>query len=122
MTIQIATTLEQSKRLLEAGVPGESADLWWRIYRPMTMTNKFAYIPAGPEESALSFSPCNNTILPGLRNVPAWSMARLWGIVRENMLTLEYDTADTPSKVIESLVYMICRLSRQGRLKIPDTH
>lgn len=67
---QIATTIEQSKRLLKAGIAQESADMEWveiEVWNSgeKRMVNKWV----------LGASPCSLFDHP--KYVPAWSLSRL---------------------------------------------
>lgn len=62
---QIATTIEQSKRLLAAGLDPGSADMSWHKYK----TSKWDLWVGWSDRE-----------LPDLQVVPAWSLSRLWDI------------------------------------------
>ena len=61
---QIATTIEQSKRLIEAGLDPESCDMWWTIRRPLKYDGwKLVYNgePCVPLQSLTMPSTLSNT-------------------------------------------------------------
>lgn len=100
----IATSREQSKRLLAAGVPGP--DCVW---------------------DCVAFEPCDpcavwecHVIQPWMdtKNLnPAWSMSRLWDILyKANIDYFEFSTEDSPEQVMESLVNAVIRLYKHDRV------
>lgn len=97
---QIATTIEQSKRLMEAGLDPRSADMMWAV--PETFDSGFD-------------GDCENTPDPPASlklqrygrycDTPAWSLSRLIDIHRN----FDYGPMDDGSAaVIDCLVRAIC--------------
>ena len=66
---QIATTIEQSKRLLGAGLDPESADMRWEQFPGLVP--RLCYQP-----DVLPL------IIPNV--IPAWSLSRLWDICNDS--------------------------------------
>lgn len=90
--IQIATSIEQSKRLLDAGVPIESADMYWH--------NGFDY-PISKKRTSLTL----NQLLPDFP--PAWSLSALWQMVYNLDKTYEFPTELSADELIATLVRTI---------------
>lgn len=67
---QIATTIEQSKRLLDAGLDPKSADMYWG-HVDFGGSMQIVVLPANPHLDI------NSTISP------AWSLSKLWDICNE---------------------------------------
>lgn len=80
---QIATTIEQSKRLLAAGIDPESCDMWWTIRRPLKYDGwKLVY--NGEPYVYLSTYKEEPVALAEFEIVPAWSLSRLWDICNDS--------------------------------------
>lgn len=79
---QIATTIEQSKRLLAAGIDPKSADM---CYIEEIITNGIGCIPY---KRTWSEYPCVDTHEesegPEMVSLPAWSLSRLWDICNDS--------------------------------------
>lgn len=82
----LATTIDQSKRLLAAGVDRKSADMRW------------ASAPFG-WHLELGYHPSNAN--------PAWSLSALWDLFYSMDKTHEFDTDMTSEELIEMLVRII---------------
>ena len=92
---QIATTIEQSKRLLAAGIDPKSADMYWGNV-DFGGCFQITLLPANPHLDI------NSTISP------AWSLSRLWDILSGTILGGWFSLgSDTSEDVIEKLVVMI---------------
>lgn len=90
---QIATTIEQSKRLLEAGIDPGSADMSWHKYK----TSKWDLWVGWSDRE-----------LQDLQVVPAWSLASLWDAFGLDILGGWFSVGSSTSEdVIEDLVRMI---------------
>lgn len=90
---QIATTIEQSKRLLATGLDPGSADMSWHKYK----TSKWDLWVGWSDRE-----------LPDFQSVRAWSLARLWDILSGTTLGGWFSLgSDTSEDVIEKLVVMI---------------
>ena len=102
---QIATTIEQSKRLMEAGVNKESADMMW-TNRVETCDDwgHFVTVEEETEHLEIAFS---YFILNGVAR-PAWSLSALWQMVHELDKTYEFPTTLSSDDLIELLVKTIC--------------
>lgn len=98
---QIATSIEQSTRLLEAGVPKESADMRWEQF-------------AGCIPHLCYQQDLMPLIAP--RTTPAWSLSALWDLLSESNITLEYATNRSSEALIESIVTAVERFAKQGRM------
>ena len=109
---QIATSIEQSKRLLDAGVRPSSADMCYKtldvedsesdnelvfdfITRPYSEYLKYA----GP--LGLSY-----------RAIPAWSLSSLWQMTHELDKTYEFPTTLSANELIDTLVSTIILRSK----------
>lgn len=92
MNTNIATSIEQSKRLLEAGVPKESADMRWEQFAGCIP--RLCY-QQGPIP----------LIAPKI--TPAWSLSALWQRVHELDKTYEFPTTLSADELIENLVKTI---------------
>ena len=94
--MKIATSIQQSKRLLEAGISPETADITWLYKYPI----------GGKPHWALAVG---HYLLYGELNekdtVPAWSLGALWELCKEKGYSLEFNTKeDTPEGMIEHMV------------------
>ena len=100
---QIATTIEQSKRLIAAGLDPESADMMWVV--PETFDSGFD----GEDEN----TPDPQASLKLQRHgrycdTPAWSLSALWQMVYElDNTTYEFPTELSADELIETLVRTI---------------
>lgn len=95
---QIATSIEQSKRLLDAGLDPESADMSWvTIDTPWREESK--------TENVLTI----DNPVPH-RSTPAWSLSRLWDAFGLDVLGGWFSVGSSTSEdVIEELVRMVER-------------
>lgn len=92
---QIATTIEQSKRLLAAGIDPKSADMYWG-HVDFGGSMQIVELPANPHLDI------NSTISH------AWSLSRLWDLLSGTVLGGWFSLgSDTSADVIEKLVVMI---------------
>ena len=105
---QIATTIEQSKRLLDAGLEPESADMCYANvefnpnYRPDIRL------------SVIPYAQCVETYktvgLIAEEIVPAWSLSRLWDAFGLDVFGGWFSVGSSTSEdVIEELVRMVER-------------
>lgn len=101
---QIATTIEQSKRLLGAGLDPGSADMSWVIVdTPWRKNTKTANV--------LSIgNPVSH------RCTPAWSLSRLWELNSKSYYRLSCPSIKSPEEIIEALVSFICSPDYSPRL------
>ena len=90
---QIATSIEQSKRLMEARVPIESADMYWH--------EGFDY-PMSKKKTSLTW----NQLFPDFP--PAWSLSALWQRIHELDKTYEFPSSLSADELIETLTSTIC--------------
>lgn len=88
---QIATTKEQSGRLLTAGVPSDSADMQYN---------------AVPTRNGPSIELFVGEVTPN--GWPAWSLSALWSIIYNLDKTYEFQTELSAEELIETLVTTIC--------------
>ena len=103
---QIATTIEQSKRLLAAGLDPESADMWWTIVQPRKQDG-WKLVPDGQPYSMLNLYKKEHLGLAGYEDIPAWSLSRLWDMLGLNVLGGWFSVGSSTSEdVIEELVRM----------------
>lgn len=128
---QIATTIEQSKRLIEAGLDPKSADMSYFGHGSTVSRDEDEYdlglIPYGPhvdklqrhvdndradlrnyglgEEKEIEIELIEDMIA---RTIPAWSLSRLWDICNDSGTIGWFSLAsDTSEDVIEELICMI---------------
>lgn len=101
----IATTIEQSKRLLAAGIDPMSCDMLWT--NEVEEDKGFGIIVTRQEEEYhLEFGqPFFD--FPDDPSIPAWSMACLWNIMKDAGLVYEYDTTLSAEEVIRLMVLVI---------------
>ena len=108
---QIATTIEQSKRLLAAGLDPASADM---CYIEEIITNGIGCIPY---KRTWSEYPCVNTREeyegPEPVSLPAWSLSRLWDIMR-GLLIIPWPKSS--AELITLLVAEISNRANDGTL------
>ena len=98
---QIATTIEQSRRLLEAGIAYTSCDMEWINVDVWDSEEKKMV-----GKWFLNSNPCLTIRHP--KYVPAWSLSRLWDILSGTILGGWFSLgSDTSEDVIEKLVVMI---------------
>lgn len=98
MKTQIATTIEQSKRLLEAGLDPGSADMMWVV--PETLDS-------GDDDGENTQDPPASLKLQRYGrycDTPAWSLSRLIDISRS------YRADCNSEELIESLVKYLCAI------------
>lgn len=92
---QIATTIEQSKCLLAAGIDPESADMYWG-HVDFGGCFQITLLPANPHLDI------NSTISP------AWSLSRLWDLLSGTILGGWFSVGSSKSEdIIEELVRMM---------------
>ena len=113
---QIATTIEQSKRLLASGIDPESADMYYKNNLPWTDKEPrySAVLSDGSPAEALEWYNKGYTAggkepLPLLHFCfPAWSLSRLWDICNDSGTIGWFSLAsDASEDVIEDLVRML---------------
>lgn len=100
---QIATTIEQSKRLLDAGLDPGSADMMWRN---VALTYDFGHAMevATAEPILYAFNAKSED------SIPAWSLSRLWDAFGLDVLGGWFSVGSSTSEdVIEELVRMVER-------------
>lgn len=113
---QIATSIEQSKRLLDAGLDPESADMYYKNNLPWTDKEpKYsAVLSAGSPTEALEwynkgYTASGKEPLPLLHFCfPAWSLSRLWDAFGLDVLGGWFSLGSYRSEdVIEELVSIL---------------
>ena len=102
---QIGTTIEQSKRLINAGVKQDTADMMWIL-------NRLVFSAKGTTHEWQ----LNTIQLTACETEPAWSLSALWDLLSESNITLEYATYMSSDALIESLVTAIERFAKRGRI------
>jgi len=88
---QIATTIEQSKRLLGAGLDPKSADMYWG-HVDFGGCFQITLLPANPHLDI------NSTISP------AWSLSRLIDLIADNGIPMNYGPMTDSTAVLEHAV------------------
>lgn len=98
---QIATTIEQSKRLLDAGLDPGSADMRWEQFPGLVP--RLCYQP---------------DVMPLIapKVIPAWSLSRLWELNSKSYYRLSCPSIKSPEEIIEALVSFICSPDYSPRL------
>lgn len=91
---QIATSIEQSRRLMEAGVPKKSADMMWEQHDDCP-----PYLTIPPRTTL------GRSI--GAHAICAWSLSALWQMVHELDKTYEFPSRLSADTLIENLVKTI---------------
>ena len=81
---QIATSIEQSKQLLNAGLDPESADMWWTIVQPRKQDVDVKLVPDGQPYSVLNTYKEEHLGLASYEDIPAWSLSKLWDICNDS--------------------------------------
>lgn len=100
---QIATTIEQSKRLIEAGLDPESCDMWWTIRRPLKYDGwKLVY--NGEPYVYLSTYKEEPIALAEFEIVSAWSLSRLIDLIAETGLPMNYGPMKNSAAVLDHAV------------------
>ena len=97
---QIATTIEQSKRLLDAGLDPGSADMSWvTIDTPWRKESK--------TENVLTVGNLRH------RSIPAWSLSRLWDICNDsgigpfNFGGNSIESSEIVAKLVEWIIWVV---------------
>lgn len=107
----IATTIEQSKKLLESGLALDTSDMYYeKIKSEDDEWHKLGY-GTHPAIRMELFSFRNGLV------IPAWSFAALWDIMSKSGIKYDYSTIQESEKVIDSLVEAVARFASQGRIK-----
>ncbi len=93
---QIATTIEQSKMLLAAGLDPESADMTWQDNRLICKSYK----------SAVDFENewRSHGGSPHIIHAPAWSLSRLIDLIAETGLPMNYGPMKDSAAVLDHAV------------------
>lgn len=89
---QIATTIEQSKRLLAAGIDPKSADMRWEQF--------LGLVPC------LCYQP-NAMPLIAPKVIPAWSLSRLIDLIAETGIPMNYGPMKDSADVLECAVRLL---------------
>lgn len=90
----IATTIEQSKRLLGAGVPADSADMCYQDY---VIDN------IGQEN--METTPVGGLAIGNMfGDFPAWSLSALWDIIPPDFRDSVFNSMQTIDKDSENLI------------------
>ena len=88
---QIATSIEQSRRLLAAGIDTESADTHWFGVSDLELVFGRPFLFFGQDVE-----------------YPAWSISALWQMVHELDKTYEFPSSLSADELIETLTSTIC--------------
>ena len=103
---QIATTLEQSKRLLAAGLDPKSCDMRWTNEVEKDEGWGFMIIEEKEEYHLELGQPFSD--FPSDPSIPAWSLSRLWDAFGLDVLGGWFSVGSSTSEdVIEELVRMM---------------
>lgn len=100
---QIATTIEQSKRLIEAGVPKKSADMFWKLLDDVDSNDPYIC----QDDYVIYVLYVDNLPEFVTRCIHAWSLSALWQIVHELDKTYEFSSRLSADELIENLVKTI---------------
>lgn len=112
---QIATTIEQSKRLLAAGINPKSADMYYKNNLPWTDKEPrySAVLSAGSPTEALEwynkgYTASGKEPLPLLHFCfPAWSLSRLIDLIAETGIPMNYGPMKDSADVLECAVRLL---------------
>lgn len=110
---QIGTTIEQSKRLMTAGLAPKSADMKWTNVEPDADGGGY-YLNKESNEYHLEVGQPYFDLNDD--SIPAWSLSALWDLLNESKITLEYATNRSSEALIESIVTAVERFAKQGRI------
>ena len=103
---QIATTIEQSKRLLDAGLDPESADMCYANVELNPHYFPDLRLTVIPYDQCVEAYKTAGLIAEGM--VPAWSLSRLWDSFGLDVLGGWFSVGSSRSEdVIEELVRML---------------
>ena len=103
---QIATTLEQSKRLLAAGLDPKSCDMRWT--NEVEVDDGWGFIITEEEEEYHLELGQPFFVYPSDPSIPAWSLARLWDAFGLDIHGGWFSVGSSTSEdVIEELVRMV---------------
>lgn len=92
----IATTIEQSKRLLAAGISPETADMIWAQHSDFSKP----FLTVKPHTTIRR--------MIGGHSLPAWSLSALWDLCKEKGFQLEFCTKeDSSERMIEHMVSIL---------------
>lgn len=97
---QIATSIEQSKRLLEAGIAKTSCDMEWINVEVWDSEEKKMV-----GKWFLNSNPCLTTKHP--KYVPAWSLSRLIDLIAETGIPMNYGPMKDSADVLECAVRLL---------------
>lgn len=97
----IATSIEQSRRLLDAGLDPGSADMFWINVEVWNREEKRLVC-----EWFINVGQSQFQTLP--HHCPAWSLSALWQVLYDAGEIYEFSTDTGPDELIESLVTIIC--------------
>lgn len=97
----ISTTIEESKRLIAAGISPDTADMCWRNYA-LTYDFGHAMEVRTVEPILYAFNAKSKD------DIPAWSLGALWDLCKEKGYCLEFNTKeDTSEGMIEHMVNIL---------------
>ena len=103
---QIATTIKQSKRLLDAGLDPKSCDMRWT--NEVEKDEGWGFIITEEEEKYHLELGQPFFDFPSDPSIPAWSLSRLWALLSGTILGGWFSVGSSTSEdVIEELVRMI---------------
>lgn len=103
---QIATTIEQSKRLLAAGLDPRSCDMRWTNEVEEDEGCGFIIMTEAEEYHLELGQPFFD--VPSDPSIPAWSLSRLWDLLSGTILGGWFSVGSSTSEdVIEELVRMM---------------
>ena len=126
------TTPEQSKRLLELGVPADSADMWWEKDETIRINGEWVHGAAwGKVPNPFNWDRDNNryytysdikaavTDFIGNETLPCWSVGRLMEII--TMCHLSRDSRFCfREDMCECLVESICGFIKYGEMDFSE--
>ncbi len=97
---QIATTIEQSKRLLAAGLDRRSADMMWVVPESNGLWDEDENTPDPPASLK-----CQN--YGRYCDTPAWSLSRLIDLIAETGIPMNYGPMKDSADVLECAVRLL---------------
>ena len=100
---QIATSIEQSKRLLAAGIDPKSCDMRWTNI--VKEEDDWGFVITRQEEDYHLELGQPFFVFPYDPSIPAWSLSRLWTLIGK---TKVYEFHTDMDDLIEVIVNILC--------------
>ena len=106
------TSVEQSKRLIEAGICPMTADMYWQLFSDIDVTDQFI----SQDDYVLNLLYGDEMVLFSVpRCIPAWSFSAIWDLMDTTNAVFDYLTSDKSQNVLDSLVETLISFAKQCR-------